>query len=282
MKLSDKLNSYEQEYKQSLKQVAKHVSADKNILFVLITGASCAGKTTTTRLLARNFEKHGVHAEVISLDDFYKNRSDAPLDKDGNPDLETVYSLDLDLLHDTLASLAKGLEVKIPIFDFLTQCRSEEYNTVSLDKGEVMLIEGLHALNPLIYRSFIPEKMVYKVYLYAENEKYDVKLLRRLVRDSYYRNSNAKMTLDMWTSVRTGEETYIKPFRDGADICINTYNPYEPGLLAARGLEVLRALPENCVHGKIAAELMSMLEHHEQMPYESVPDGSLMWEFIKK
>lgn len=270
----------EKNYNDVLRHVASEVIGRKKI-FVMVTGASCAGKTTTTKKLREYFAESGVHAETISLDDFYVGREKTPLTPDGKPDYETIRSLDLPLLCSIMSDLAVGKNVRIPRFDFAAGCRSDEYEELSLDPGEVVIIEGLHALNPLLFEH-VDSSLAYRVYLYAEEEHYDVKLLRRIVRDSNYRGYlDAVITFDMWDNVLRGENLYIKPYSCDADVKINTFFPYETRLLSHEGCVLLDAVDENSPYKAKAVALKKAIDGLEPIPYSMIPQDSLMVEFVK-
>lgn len=252
----------------------------RNADFIMVTGASCSGKTTTTKKLRRYFALRGVHAETISLDDFYLDH-EFTLTPDGKPDYETINSLDLPLLDSVMCDLAAGRTVRIPRFDFNAKRRSELYEELSLDSGEVVIIEGLHALNPLLC-AHVDAASVYRIYLYADDSAYDVKLLRRIVRDAYYRGSDARLTLSMWDDVLNGEEMYIKPYISTADAVINTFFDYETGLLAPEGIKLLSSVPADCPEYAAARALAATVSGAAPIAYDDVPSDSLMNEFIKK
>ncbi len=276
----DLIKQCEERYNNELIYAVDDVIAKKST-FVMVTGASCAGKTTTTKKLREYFARRGVHAETVSLDDFYLDHDNAPLNSDGKPDFETIHSLDLPLLDSVMCDLAAGKHVRIPRFDFTKKCRSEEYEELALDPGEVVIIEGLHALNPLLFRHIKPET-VYRIYLYAETLSYDAKLLRRTVRDYYFRSSDAALTLSMWKDVTDGEKKYIRPFIDTANVLINTFFDYETRLLAPEGIKLLSDVPSDCPEKDRAERLLESISGLEPIPYDLVPDDSLMLEFIKK
>ncbi len=273
------ISECEERYNNRLKEIANQVLKQKKV-FVMVTGASCAGKTTTTKKLREYFSEHGVKAETISLDDFYLSNELIPEDKDGEKDYETIDSLDIPLLDKVLQGLAHGNTVRVPRFDFAKKKRSDDYEEMALDKGEVVIIEGLHALNPLVVKH-IDDRLVYRVYLYAENESYDVKLLRRIVRDEYYRFFGAEITLDMWDKVLLGEEKYIKPYMSIADAKINTFFEYETPLLATEGIKLLSKVQKDSPNYKTASELMEKISGLQPIDYSLVPKNSLMFEFIK-
>ncbi len=274
------INRCEKRYNDVLKRVVSEVIAAKKI-FVMVTGASCAGKTTTTKKLREYFAESGVHAETISLDDFYVGRDKTPLTPDGKPDFETIKSLDLPLLKSVMSELAAGKTVRVPRFDFEAGKRSDEYEELSLDPGEVVIIEGLHALNPLLFEH-VDTSLAYRVYLHAESESYDVKLLRRIVRDKNYRGYlDAVITFDMWDNVLRGERLYIKPYAADADIRINTFFEYETRLLAPEGCALLDAVDADSPYKPEADALKKVIDGLEPIPYSMVPEDSLMVEFVK-
>lgn len=274
------INRCEKRYNEVLERVVSEVIAKKKI-FVMVTGASCAGKTTTTKKLREYFAESGVHAETISLDDFYVGRDKTPLGPDGKPDFETIKSLDLPLLDSVMSDLAAGRTVRVPRFDFETGRRSDEYEELSLDPGEVVIIEGLHALNPLLFEH-VDVSLAYRVYLHAEAENYDVKLLRRIVRDKNYRGyRDAVITFDMWDNVLRGEKLYIKPYADDADIRINTFFEYETRLLSPEGCALLDAVDAGSRYKPQADALKKVIDGLEPIPYSMVPEDSLMVEFVK-
>ena len=274
------ISKCEKSYNDVLRRIVREVIAGKKI-FVMVTGASCAGKTTTTKKLREYFAESGVHAETISLDDFYVGRDRTPLTPDGKPDYETIKSLDLPLLNSVMSELAAGRRVCVPRFDFEAGRRSDKYEELSLDPGEVVIIEGLHALNPLLF-AHVDASLAYRVYLYAESERYDVKLLRRIVRDSNYRGyHDAVITFDMWDNVLRGEGLYIRPYADGADIRINTFFEYETRLLSREGCVLLDAVDEKSPYKPKADALKRVIDGLEPIPYSMVPADSLMVEFVR-
>lgn len=272
----------ESKYENKLHQITEHVCSDNNIRMVLITGGSCSGKTTTTKKLADMITSNGRNTHTISLDDFYKNKEDAVYLPDGTQDIESINSLEVDLIKECFSELIEGREAHIPRFDFLTQRRIDNYEQFVLGGSEVAIIEGLHALNPVLYSDMKTESKTYKVYLYADDKKGgDPRFLRRLVRDYYYRGSDATATYDQWDKVKHNEPEFIEQFVDTADIRINTYFLYERGVLAISAIDVLSALPIGSIHIGEAKKLIEVLSSVEPIPVKYVPDNSLLQEFIK-
>lgn len=276
----------EEMYEKSLDDVVEIINANKKLLIIFVSGPSCSGKTTTTRKLCEQLEKSGRTAYTVSLDDFYLNTDEAPLDENGEKDFETLYSLDLDFLFDFLERMCAGKPVYAPRFDFVKKCRDNTFTKIDMEDGDVCIVEGLHALNPIITLQHTENDKVFRLYLEPQdNEKFgipsaDVRLIRRLVRDHRYRGTDAEGTLDMWKSVRNGEEKWIYPFKDTADASIRTGFDYETGVLKNRAIEVLGEVKETSEHYKTAQRLLEYVKNAEPIGYDAVPSDSLLREFI--
>lgn len=271
----------EQAYENRLSDVADSVVEGGNVKIVFISGASSAGKTPTTKKLFSEFAKRGVHAETISLDDFYKEPDRVPLDEHGKPDFETIYSLDLEYLNECLEGLTTGKEVLIPRFDFKKKARREEMVPLRLDEGELCIIEGLHALNPEICDKCIDKRLRFNIFLDTQTEMYqNPRFLRRMVRDYHNRATSAEQTFDMWRSVVNGEQKYVYPFKDNADAVINTFFNYEPYVLRDEAIKVLSEVGEDSPWFLKAREVIRWLEPLPSLPREAVPEDSLFREFI--
>lgn len=274
----------EEKYENALLETVKRINDNRNIIIVFVAGPSCSGKTTTTRKLREALEKSGRTAYTVSLDDFYLNNEDAPLDENGNKDFETIHSLDLEYLFDFLERLCAGECVYVPKFNFFKNERENTFEKIDMDDGDVCIVEGLHALNPMITTLHTDNSKVFRIYLEPqENEKNnipsaDVRLIRRLVRDYHYRNTNAKKTLDMWNRVRMGEEKWIYPFKNTADATIETGFEYETGVLKE---ELLAVLKTDCVeHHETIERLLGYVAEVESIGVDVVPKNSLLKEFI--
>ena len=272
----------ERDYELALRKAAESICSDYNIRLVLITGGSCSGKTTTTKKLAQLITERGRHTHTISLDDFYRNIEDSVYLEDGTRDIESINSLEVDLIKECFRELVEGREAHIPRFDFISQRRIDNFEQIVLDETEVAIIEGLHALNPMLYEGFSADSKTYRVYLYADDQEGgDPRFLRRLVRDWNYRGSDAVGTYDQWDIVRSHEPEFIEQFADTADLKINTFFPYERGLLAEPATEILSRLPQESIHKDEANALIKKMSELEPIPLRYVPENSLMQEFIK-
>lgn len=276
----------EEKYEKGLEKVVNKINENKKILIIFVSGPSCSGKTTTTKKLCESLEKSGRTAYTVSLDDFYLDTKDTPLDENGEKDFETLYSLDLEFLFDFLERLCAGKPVYAPRFDFVKKRRDNTYTKIDMEDGDVCIVEGLHGLNPIITLQHTDNERVFRLYLEPQdNERFDipsadVRLIRRLVRDHRYRGTDADGTLDMWKSVRKGEEKWIYPFKDTADATIRTGFEYETGVLKKRAFEVLGEIKEDSEHYETAKRLLAKVEKAEEIDYDAVPENSLLREFI--
>lgn len=271
----------EELYEQRLRDCADEICKNEKLKLVLIAGGSCAGKTTTTKKLARLIEKGGRHVDTISLDDYYRNPENAVYLPNGKPDIEGLGSLRLDLLQETMHFLSVGEPAPIPFYDFTCKRRTDAYRILTPVPGGITIVEGLHALNPAICAKGTAEETLYRIYLYSEAEDgIDGRLLRRLVRDSRYRAADAAQTFDQWDTVRSSEKETIEPFVYLADARINTFFDYERSILADDAIELLEQLPAGHSHANQAQELIEILKPIPLLPDSAVPEDSLLREFI--
>ena len=281
-RLLEQIAHDEKEYENALRDAADRICSDDDIRLVLITGGSCAGKTTTTKKLAEHITASGRETHTISLDDFYRNPEDSVYLEDGTRDIESINSLEVGLIKQCFKALAEGIAAAVPRYDFISQRRIDSYEHIILDSNDVAIIEGLHALNPLLYEGFTDDSSTFKVYLYADDgQGGDPRFTRRLVRDWNYRGSDAKGTYDQWDIVKSHEPEYIDQYADTADIKINTFFPYERGVLSAPAIRILSLLPSSSPHAKDAEGLIKSLSVITPISASLVPKNSLMQEFIK-
>ena len=215
---------------KSLSYIADEITR-RGAKVVMIFGPSSSGKTTFANRLAVHLRVLGRQPRLISLDDFYLDRSILPLEKDGKPDLESIDALDVPLLTESLEALLSGERVEMPLFDFQTSARSPETHPLQMGPDDILLVEGIHGMNDRI-TSEIPEQLMYGIYVSALScinlddhnriRTTDVRLLRRIVRDVKMRNTSPEKTIDMWPKVRAGEERWIFPYQERADVMFNT------------------------------------------------------------
>ena len=282
----------EQRYENIINGVAEQIQNEKGREIVMLAGPSSAGKTTTAKKLCEALNSKGIKTYVLSLDDFYLNREDIPYLPDGTQDYETVYALDLELFAECVNRLLKGETVKNPIFDFTTGKRSDNlFNEITLGRDDVVIIEGLHALNPVITEKI--EGKLLKIYINVSSRIYDnegniilnkrnMRFVRRMIRDYKFRDSAVNNTYKLWKNVTAGEDKYLFPFRDNADIKINTIHLYETCVLKNQALPLLYKSEISDEFKDDAKRLCRALESFETIEVSKVPEDSLLREFLGK
>jgi uridine kinase len=281
---ADLIKNDENRYESAIKDVAEGILADKNIKLILISGPSCSGKTTTTSKLKDFLQNSGKRTHMLSIDDFFKNPCEMGFDEEGNRDYETIDSIDLDELHKVLSNLVAGKKTRSPVFDFVRAKRSRKYNVFKLEKDDIAIIEGLHALNPKILNGFVDKENIFELFLDCHTEqKSDMRytrLMRRLVRDYNYRSTNAEMTFARWNSVLSGEKKYVYPFVSYADCTINTYFEYEKYIFRDDLMKILLEVPKDSVYYQSAMHIYDFIKNLDSISKELVPENSLLREFI--
>lgn len=277
------------EYHRIINVVAKKIYANTSVKIVTLAGPSSSGKTTTAAFLSEAINGMGGRAYTISLDDFYHPRSVGyPLDENGKPDYECVEALDVEFLHSKLRELIESGKAEMPAFDFKTGERIQNAKTVELKENDVVIVEGLHALNPVITNT-LDKQSLFKLYVsvstrvYEEDgnvflSKRDLRFIRRMVRDFSFRSSSVDKTFDLWQSVLKGEDKYLFPYEYLADIRIDSFHPCEPCVFAARATELLRST-KNGTHKERAELLIEKLNFFIKTDYSLLPHDSLLREF---
>jgi len=278
----------EEEYHALVERVACKITSDKNIRILLLAGPSGSGKTTTANLLCDRIKSHGEGCIVVSLDDFYRSFDDPGYPKlaDGSHDCETVEALDIPILRESLGNIAQSREFLLPKYDFKSSSRGEVSLHPPMPDGCV-IIEGLHALNPRVF-SALPAECVFKLFISVSTNITDgnerilsgrkIRFIRRMVRDSLYRNASAERTLSMWKNVLIGEDKYLYPNRVYADMSFNTFHPFE--------LSVMRRFVEALISEELAESdpyvktVLEAAKRAEPMDISLVPETSLIREFI--
>lgn len=258
-----------------------------NKRIVMLSGPSASGKTTTAHKLANAIRNRGGKAQVISMDNFFKNLEDYPKLPDGSKDYENIAAVDLITLQQCLNELLETGKTMLPEFDFLTENRKQEWIPLDLEDG-VCIVEGIHALNPQT-TSMIPNQSVYRVYV-GLREEYsksgqrvlstrEIRLARRLVRDSRFRGHSMEKTLELWPAVCAGEDNYIKVFKKEADLLLDSSFSYEICMLASEMTKLAGALDG----GRFADQfnqLVGLFSLCHQMPIEWIPENSMLREFL--
>ncbi|MGE5456382.1 MAG: nucleoside kinase [Ignavibacteriales bacterium] len=277
-------------YENQLSEVSDIVYKNKNnVKFVLLAGPSSSGKTTTSKKLAIYLTARGFRTHSISIDDYFLERKDCPRDTDGEYDFESVRAIDIDLFNKHLAKLLDGEKILMPRFNFVTGKKEFKDNYLQIGEKDIVIIEGLHALNDDLTMS-IERKNKFKIYvcpLTQLNIDYhnrvhtsDTRILRRIIRDNKFRGYGAKDTLTMWKKIREGEEKYIFPYQDDCDIVINTAMLYEIGVLKVYAEPLLFCVPEDDETYPEAIRLINFLRNFLPIPSDDVPKESLLREFI--
>lgn len=256
---------------------------------VMLAGPSSSGKTTTAKRLAIQLMTNLIVPKLISLDDYFVDRERNPRDESGDYDYESLYALDLEQLNSDLSRLLKGEEINLPTYSFELGKRIDRKRPLRLEKNEILLIEGIHGLNPELTSSIAPDN-IFKMYASAlttlkiDNHNWistsDNRLLRRIVRDHKYRHTSALDTIRRWPSVRRGEEKWIFPFSENADATFNSSLIFEIGVMKSYAEPLLREVPKDMVEYAQAYRLLRLLNCFEPIPADQIPTTSLLREFL--
>ena len=269
--------------------IVQNILAFNKVKILTISGPSSSGKTTVALKLASELLKFGVNAKIISMDNFYKNHADSPKKTDGSPNFETIDALDIDLIIKCLNEAVIYNKTKLPKYDFLTGKRKEELKDFELHDHDMIIIEGIHGLNPKIIDNLPCEniKSIYttigeKVFLPDDIifSKRDIRLLRRLIRDYKYRGATPEFTFQLWETVRESESLYIFPYENNAHIKINSFYKYELNVIKEQALKLLPEIKEESKYYEKARELINKLSYVISIDEELVPSRSLIREFI--
>lgn len=261
----------------------------ERVKLVLISGPSSSGKTTFSKRLSIQLMTNGMRPYPISLDDYFVNRKDTPLDENGKHDFESLYALDLPFFEKQLKALLAGEEVELPRFNFTTGKREMSGKKLRVDEHMILILEGIHALNPALTPN-IPAANKYKIYVSAlttillDNHNYipttDNRLLRRIIRDYKYRNYSAEETIARWPSVRAGEDKWIFPYQEYADAMFNSALLFELAVLKENVEPVLRKVPNSCPEYSEAHRLLRFLSYFTPVQDKELPPTSLLREFL--
>lgn len=260
----------------------------EQIKIILISGPSSSGKTSFAQRLSIQLRVNGLVPVNISLDDYFVNKDQTPLDEFGKPDYEALETVDLKLFNEQLNSLIRGDEVEIPTYNFLTGKREYIGRRVSLGEGKVLLIEGIHGLNPRLTEE-VDERNKFKIYISAITSMRidrhnripttDMRFVRRIVRDHQFRGCSAEKTIDLWPSVRRGEEKNIFPFQEHADTMFNSSLIYEMGVLKKLALPLLMAIEPFKPHYSESRRLVEFLSYFLPIESDEIPFNSIIREF---
>lgn len=279
----------ETKHNQQLAELGNEIYENKDrIRLICIAGPSSSGKTTFSKRVKIELLSRGITPVMISIDDYYQEREKAPLDENGNPDLEHIDALDRTLFNEHIKALINGDEVTLPRFNFKTGKR-EIGESFKVNETSPIIIEGIHALNDLLTPS-IPAFQKYKIFIAPQTQLHiddhnpisftDLRLLRRMVRDQEYRNSPAEETLAMWDSVRKGEFKWIYPFQEVANYVFNSELTYEFLVLKKHAYKSLSSIKRDSSHFISANRLIKFLKYFKEIDDNLVPNNSILREFI--
>ncbi len=283
--LEDSSNNYH----RAADDVAKKIFADENKKIVMLAGPSSSGKTTTASILSHGINRLGGRAYTVSLDDFYHPRSVGyPLDENGKPDYECVEALDVELIRSKLAELVETGKSRLPVFDFKSGERINDAKSIDLSENDIIRVEGLHALNPVITDN-LSDKNLFRIYVSVSSRVYDdegnvllskrdLRFVRRMVRDFRFRSTSVERTFEIWQSVMRGEDKYLFPFEYLADVKLNSFHPCEPCVFSERAMQLLSEAKKS-EYAEKAKSLSEKLGLFRNTDYSLLPADSLLREF---
>ena len=276
-------------HEKKIAQISDMINEKKEIKAVFVAGPSSSGKTTFANRLAIQLKVNGLNPIPISLDNYFVNREDTPRDENGEYDFESIKSIDVKFFKEQMKELFEGKEVEIPIFNFLTGYREKSGSKVKMPKNGILIIEGIHGLNPILTSS-LDENNIFKIYISALTQlnldnhnrisTSDVRRVRRIVRDSLSRGKNAEETLLMWPSIKKGEEKNIFVYQEEADVMFNSTLVYELCVLKKKALEELdKVNADSSVYDEVK-RLKAFLGFFDEIDKGLVPENSILREFI--
>lgn len=283
------INLSEALQEKKISRIADEIASRKGIKLVLIAGPSSSGKTTTCKRLSIQLLTNGIRPIGISLDDYFVDREKTPRDEKGDYDYESIHALNLDLFNEQLEALFKGEEVELPRYDFPTGTSVLSGKKLRMQANDVLVIEGIHALNPELTAS-IPQDKIFRVYASAlttvllDHHNYipttDNRLLRRIIRDYKYRGCSAQETIRRWPSVRAGENKWIFPYQENADAMFNTAMLFELAVIKTQAEPLLEQVPESADEYNEAYRLLKFLKYIKPLSESQIPPASLLREFL--
>ena len=285
----DLINISEALQEKKIAHIADEIAKRKGVKLILLAGPSSSGKTTTCKRLSIQLIANGLRPLQISLDDYFVDREQSPRDENGDYDFESIHALNLKLINEQFNALFNGEEVELPRYDFPTGKSVKSGNMLKMEDNNVLVVEGIHALNPELTAQ-IPEELKYRVYVSAlttillDDHNYipttDNRLLRRIIRDYKYRGVDARETIRRWPSVRAGENKWIFPFQENADVMFNSAMLFELAVIKQQAEPLLEQVPENCPEYSEAYRLLKFLKYIKPIPNTDIPPTSLLREFL--
>lgn len=284
------IESAEEGFDGSVSSLVERFVSDCDCDIVLLAGPSSSGKTTTAGKIVEKINRSGRNAYTLSLDDYYHNAADIPMTDKGVRDFENVSALDIDLIHKTFSDLIESRKAMVPEFDFVSGTRKSEMRSIELKKDDVIIVEGLHALNPIITKG-LDESHIYKVYISVSSRvtdddgkvifsKRNLRLVRRMIRDYHYRNTSVEKTFSQWPEVLKGEDKYIFPYEKNARFRIDSFHPYESSIFRDEAVELLDTVDNASCFYPLAQQLKEDFSRLRPIDISKMPDDSLLREFI--
>ena len=274
---------------KKIAQIADEIARRKSVKMVLIAGPSSSGKTTTCKRLSLQLAVNGINPVGISLDDYFLDREQTPKDENGDYDFEHLHALNLPLLNEHLKALFNGEEIELPRYNFQKGKSEWSGKKLRLKGNEMLVLEGIHALNPELTGD-IPEEKIFRVYASAlttillDSHNYvpttDNRMLRRIIRDHKYRGVTAQETIRRWPSVRKGENRWIFPYQENADAMFNSAMLFELAVIKQQAEPLLEQVPESCEEYSEAYRLRKFLKYIKPIPEDQIPPTSLLREFL--
>jgi len=276
-------------HEKKVASIADMIQARPEVKVILISGPSSSGKTTFSKRLSVQLMVSGLIPKSISLDNYFVDREATPRDENGDWDFESLYALDLDFFHLQMQQLIAGEEIELPFFNFESGKRYFKGEKLKLEKDTLLILEGIHALNPELTKS-IPPEALFKIYVSAlttisiDEHNWiptaDTRLLRRIIRDYHYRGYSARDTIGRWSSVRKGEDKWIFPFQENADIMFNSALIFELAVLKRHVMPILEQVPKYCDEYTETHRLLRFLRYFVAINDSEIPPTSLLREFV--
>ncbi len=288
-KINDTIQVSEAIHQRKLVELVLDIEKRKNIKMILIAGPSSSGKTTFAQKLGIQLKLTGFNPITISMDNYFVERKDTPLDEEGKYNFECVEALDINLFNSQMRDLIQGKTVELPEFDFKVGSKKYNGKYLKLEKNDVLVIEGIHALNPIL-TEFTPDENKYKIYIapiatlnidgYTKISSSDTRLLRRMVRDYSIRGNSVEKTFELWHNVKKGEEQYIFPFVNSVDYIYNSSLIYEPSVMKIFAQPLLLQLDSSSKYYSEARRLYEYLNNFLPIETGNIPSDSIVREFI--
>ncbi len=276
-------------HEKKVSHIADMINSNPKVKMILVSGPSSSGKTTFSKRLAIQLSVNGLNPKIISMDNYFVNRENTPLDQNGEWDFESLYAIDLEFFHRQMKELLEGKEVELPEFNFETGKREFKGKMLKIEQNDLLILEGIHALNPELVKG-IPEESLFKVYVSAlttiaiDEHNWiptsDVRLLRRLIRDYQFRGYSPQETISRMESIKRGEEKWIFPFQENADVMFNSALLFELAVLRKYVEPILKQVPKYCDEYTETHRLLKLLRYFVEIPDSEIPPTSLLREFV--